>query len=278
MPQPQIIVEELVKSFQVAERQPGLLGALRGLVRRRHRTVRALDGVSFSLRAGEIVGYIGPNGAGKTTTLRIVGALDPEFGGEVRVAGFDPRTQPLEVKRRVGYLPENAVLYEMLTAAEFLLFVGRMHGLADEVIRSRGGELLEILDLGARLDSRIASLSKGMRQKLLLASALLHNPSILVLDEPLSGLDVNAALLIKGLMRALADSGRAILFSSHVMDVVERLCDRIAILNGGQVVATGSFEELASSLRGGSLEGIFASLTGDGDADERIARAMRALE
>ena len=238
---------------------------------------QVLDSIDLDVKPGEIVGYIGPNGAGKSTTVRIVCALDLDFTGDVRVAGFDPRTQPLEVKRSVGYVPENAVLFEVLTAAEFLLFVGRLHGLDDATIRARGGEMLEVFDLGARLDSRISALSKGMRQKLLITSALLHNPRILVLDEPLSGLDVNAALLVKSLMRALADSGRAILFSSHVMDVVERLCDRIAILHGGKVAATGTFEELGRELRGGSLEGIFASLTGDGEADLRVKRVLGVL-
>jgi ABC-2 type transport system ATP-binding protein len=236
-----------------------------------------LDGIDLEVRAGEIVGYVGPNGAGKSTTLKILLGITPEFDGEVRIAGFDPKQDALEIKRRVGYVAENAILYEPLTVAEFLLFVGRAHRLDDATIERRATGCLEGFELEQRLDSRIAELSKGMRQKVLLTAALLHAPPILLLDEPMSGLDVHSQLLVKEVVRRLAASGRAILFSSHAMDVVERLCHRIAILSGGRIAALGTFEELSRTLRGGSLEGIFAGVTGEGDVGERAERVVAAI-
>jgi ABC-2 type transport system ATP-binding protein len=250
---------------------------LRGL-RKRYNDKLVLDGIDLNVSAGEIVGYVGPNGAGKSTTIRILIGLTQEYEGEVRVAGFDPRKDALEIKRRIGYVAENAILYETLTVAEFLLFVGRMHGLDDALIERRAEPCLIEFELAARMASRIAELSKGMRQKVLLTAALLHAPQILVLDEPLSGLDVNAQILVKEVLRRLAASGRTILFSSHVMDVVERLCSRIAILHGGKLVAQGTFDELSAALRGSSLEVIFASITGDSDSEERARRLVAALE
>ncbi|TAJ24397.1 MAG: ABC transporter ATP-binding protein [Planctomycetota bacterium] len=238
---------------------------------------KVLDGIDLEIRAGEIVGYIGPNGSGKSTTVKILIGLLARDAGEVGLCGFDPGREPLEAKARLGYVPETALLYESLTVAEHLLFVGRLHGLADEVIRERADACLETFELSGRLGARIGTLSKGMRQKLLLTSALLHQPSVVILDEPLSGLDVGSALLVKELVRELAARGRAILFCSHVMDVVERLCDRIAILHGGRIAAEGSFEELRGRLAGGSLEGIFAGLTGESNGREQALRLVERL-
>src|SRR5262249_54078570 len=160
-------------------------------------------------------------------------------------------------------------LFEQLTAAEFLLLVGRLHGLADELVKRRAERFLELFELEDRLGARISTLSKGMRQKLLLTSALLHDPELVVLDEPLSGLDVNATILVKELIHALARSGKTVFYCSHVMDVVERVCDRIAILDGGKLVALGTFEELQKAQGGGSLERIFAQLTSEGGQAEK---------
>jgi len=246
-------------------------------LRKRYGENEVLQGIDLEVRPGEILGYIGPNGSGKSTTIRILTGLLQQYEGEVRVAGLDPRREALEIKRRIGYVPENAILYEQLTIAEYLLFVGRLQGLADALIERRAEEFLAAFELSDRLSSRIATLSKGMRQKVLFTSALLHDPRILFLDEPLSGLDVNATILVKELLRALADSGRTIFYSSHVMDVVERVCDRIAILHGGRIVALGSFEELSQGKHAGSLEQIFAELTSSGGEGERVARILGAL-
>ena len=241
-------------------------------------TNEVLAGVDLEVAPGTILGYLGPNGAGKTTTVRILTALRSEWTGEVLVDGFDPSEQPLEVKARIGYVPENAALYGSLTLAEFLLFVGRLHGLPDETIRARAEVFLDVFELEARLGTRILTLSKGMRQKVLLTSALLHAPRILFLDEPLSGLDVASTVLVKTLLRQLADSGRTIFYCSHVMDVVERLCDRIAILHRGRIVAEGTPTELAESGRGETLESVFAELTRSSDSRAGVERIVEALD
>ncbi len=240
-------------------------------------TLEVLRGIDLDVEAGTILGYIGPNGAGKSTTVKILTGLMTEFEGDVRVAGFDPVADPVEVKQRIGYVPENAILYESLTLAEHLLFIGRLHGMEDDLIRRRAEVFLEVFELSSRLSMRIGTLSKGMRQKLLLTSALLHDPRILFLDEPLSGLDVNASILIKDFLRRLADEGRTIFYCSHVMDVVERVCDRITILADGVIAAQGTFDELQAARGGGSLERIFAELTSTGADDRQLDRLIDAL-
>jgi ABC-2 type transport system ATP-binding protein len=174
-------------------------------------------------------------------------------------------------------VPENAVLFELLTVAEYLLLVGRLHGLEDELTKYRAVEFLKVFELEDRLRSRIQTLSKGMRQKVLLTSALLADPEIVFLDEPLSGLDVHSTILVKELIRALARSGKTVFYCSHVMDVVERVCDRIAILDGGRIAALGTFEELQAQRGGGSLEQIFARLTSAGDQVEQAQRLLEVL-
>jgi ABC-2 type transport system ATP-binding protein len=249
---------------------------LRGL-RKSFGSRTVLDGIDLAIERGTILGYIGPNGAGKSTTVKILCGLMPQFEGEVRVLGLDPRADPLAVKRRIGYVAENAPLYELLTVAEFLLLVGRLHGLEDELVKRRATTFLEVFELSDRLGARIQTLSKGMRQKVLLTSALLADPEVVFLDEPLSGLDVNATILVKELIRALADAGKTVFYCSHVMDVVERVCDRIAILDGGRLVAQGSFEELQAARGGGSLEEIFARLTSAGGQAEAARRLVTAM-
>jgi len=248
---------------------------LRGLRKKFGERV-VLEGIDLAVERGTVLGYIGPNGAGKSTTVKILCGLAPEFEGEARVLGLDPRADPLAVKRKIGYVPENAVLYESLTVAEFLLLVGRLHGLPDETIRTRGEAFLAAFELSGHLPARIATLSKGMRQKVLVTSALLHDPQLLFVDEPLSGLDVNSAILIKEFLRGLASAGRTVFYCSHVMDVVERICDRIVILDGGRIAAQGTLEELERQVHGGSLESIFARLTSAGNEAER-ARALLAV-
>ena len=251
-----VVLRGLTKTFGVAE---------------------VLKGIDLEVAPGQVFGYLGPNGAGKSTTVKILIGMLGGFGGEARVAGVDVRRDPVEVKRRIGYVPENASLYEPLTVIETLQLTGRLHDLPEELIDRRIPGLLDGFGLGARGPSRIASLSKGMRQKVLLCAALLHDPQILFLDEPLSGLDVASTILVKELIRGLADEGRTIFYCSHMMDVVERVCDRIVILHEGRVVADGSFEELASRSDERHLEGIFAQLTGGGDGAERAAAIRAAL-
>ncbi len=237
-----------------------------------------LDAIDLVVEPGCVFGYIGPNGAGKSTTVKILVGMLAHTEGEVRVAGIDVAERPQEVKRHIGYVPENAVLYDSLTPFEHLRLVGRLRGMADAEIDARGEAILECFGIAARRHARIGALSKGMRQKLMITSALLHDPDILFLDEPLSGLDVYSTVLIKELIAALAKSGCTVFYCSHMMDVVERVCDRIAILSGGRIVANGSFAELLETSRArGTLERIFLELTGGGEAQKTAEAILDAL-
>jgi len=237
-----------------------------------------LRSIDLAVMPGQVLGYLGANGAGKSTTIRILTGLLGDFSGDVRVCGLDVRAEPLQVKRRIGYVPENAQLYDALSAREFFELIGRLHGLPDGLALHRAHEYLAAFGIEARIGSRLGSLSKGMRQKVLLSSALLHAPEIVFLDEPLSGLDVAATIMVKTLIRSLADRGRTVFYCSHMMDVVERVCDRIAILADGRIVANGSFEELSAARHGGSLEAIFAELTGSGGEEAAVGRILAAMD
>ncbi|MCB9913883.1 MAG: ABC transporter ATP-binding protein [Planctomycetes bacterium] len=236
-----------------------------------------LRGIDLEVAPGTVFGYLGANGAGKTTTVKILTGMLDLFGGEVEVAGIDVAAAPREVKRRIGYVPESAVLYDGLTAFEFVQLVGRLHGLDEDLIEARTVELLHVFGLGERAHNRLSTYSKGMKQKVMFCAALLHDPEVLFLDEPLSGLDVDSTIFIKELLRRLADEGRTIFYCSHMMDVVERVCDRIVILDQGRIAADGTFEELAHRSNEGSLEKLFSKLTGAGAPDERIQLLMDAL-
>lgn len=224
-------------------------------------SAHVLKGIDLTVSAGQVVGYIGPNGAGKSTTLKILIGMIPDYTGEVSVLGYDVKTQSMEVKRRIGYVPENAALYDLLTPIEYLHFIGQLYSLDKTAIQKKSLELLRLFQLDSYADARMTTFSKGMRQKVLLISGLLHNPDIIFLDEPLSGLDANAVVLMKEIIRQLADSGKTIFYSSHIMDVVEKISDRIIIINQGQIIADGTFAELQHQ-RSESLEQLFAELTG----------------
>lgn len=221
-----------------------------------------LKQISLSFEAGQIIGYIGPNGAGKSTTIKILTGIIGDFEGEVSVLGMNVRTESLTIKQKIGYIPENAALYDVLSPAEYLHFIGKLYGMESEVINKKSAELLHLFDLGSKADQRMSGFSKGMRQKVLLISGLIHNPEIIFLDEPLSGLDANAVILVKEILLQLKKAGKTIFYSSHIMDVVEKLSDRIVIINKGEVIADGTFEKLKQEANSGSLENIFTALTG----------------
>jgi ABC-2 type transport system ATP-binding protein len=223
----------------------------------------ALDSVSFSVSAGEIFGFLGPNGAGKTTTIRIlVGLLRPS-SGRVVVAGYDMQHQPLQAKAVVGYVPDEPNLYPKLTGRELLDFVGELYGLDRARSERRSGELLKLFDLEAAADDTLDSYSHGMRQKVAMASAFIHDPKVLVLDEPTVGLDPKSARLAKDLLRQLADRGSAVFLSTHILEIAEHMCDRIGIIDGGRLIAVGTMDELRAKGDGRqSLEEIFLALTG----------------
>lgn len=222
-----------------------------------------LKNISLSFEAGQIIGYIGPNGAGKSTTIKILTGIIGDFEGNVTVLGMDVRNDSLAIKQKIGYIPENAALYDVLSPIEYLNFVGRLYGMENQIIQKKSTELLQLFDLGSKMDERMSGFSKGMRQKVLLISGLIHNPEIIFLDEPLSGLDANAVILVKEILSQLKKAGKTIFYSSHIMDVVEKLSDRIVIINKGEVIADGTFESLQQQASSGSLENIFTALTGN---------------
>lgn len=233
----------------------------------------AIRSLSFEIPAGQVCGYLGPNGAGKSTTVRtLTGTLRPDHG-RVIVAGYDVAEQPLEVKRRIGYVPETGAMYRTLSVEEYLALVGALHHLEPVEIDDRMRRFLELFGIAGSLRQRIDTLSKGMRQKVVITGALLHDPEILLLDEPLSGLDANAVQTVKELVRRLADRGKTVFYCSHMLDVVERLCDRVIILDGGAIVADGSPQELMQAGRRKTLEHVFRSLT-SADDQSAIADAL----
>ena len=237
----------------------------------------ALHGITFRMQQGEIVGLLGPNGAGKTTTLKLVAGILSSTRGSIDVGGFQLPRQHLEAKRVIGFVPEAAGLYESLSGAEFLELAGRLQGVPEKMLQARIGVLLDIFELRNVRARRIAHYSKGMRQKILLSAALLHNPQILLLDEPLSGLDVASSILIKDLLAALAARGTTILYSSHVLDVVEKVCHRALIVDQGNLVADAPLDELKSRTMESSLENVFRKLTHSEDTGARIHRVLEIL-
>jgi ABC-2 type transport system ATP-binding protein len=240
---------------------------------RRFSGVTAVRDVSFQIVPGEILGYLGPNGSGKTTTVNmLVGLLEPT-SGTVLFRGADIRDDLVAYRTRLGYVPEEPSLYPFLTAREYLQLVGRLRRLDAPTIERRSRNLLQLFGLDCDGYSPLRSYSKGMRQKVLISAALMHNPDVLIFDEPLSGLDVSAAMVVRCLFRALADSGKTILYSSHVLEAVEKLCSRVVVLNRGEMVANDSVEHLRERMARGSLEEVFATLVVRDDP-ERIARDM----
>lgn len=239
---------------------------------------RALRGVSFSIRPGEILGYLGSNGAGKSTTVRmLVGIADPSEG-EILFNGRTIREDLAGWQRRIGYVPEDAHLYPHLTGWEYLQLVGRLRGMPSDVLEPRIAEFLRLFSLGEERHDPLSSYSKGMRQKILLSAALLHNPDVLLLDEPFSGLDVDSALMLRAVIRKLAEEGKAIFFSSHVLEVVEKVCTSVLILRKGEMVAYDSIERLRELTIQPSLEGVFSQLTEVRDSEATADGVLRAMK
>lgn len=231
-----------------------------GLVRR-FGTRTVLDGVSLEVPAGTIVGFLGANGAGKTTALRCITGLLGLHGGHVTVAGADLLREPTAARARYGFVPDRPFLYERLSAREFLDFVGALHGLDPAAARMRADLLLARLGLAEHADRTLDGYSLGMRQKTAIAAALLHAPTLLLLDEPLNGLDPPSTRVLKELLREHAESGGGVLVSTHLLDVAEHLCDRVVLLRSGRVVADGTLAELRQGDPTRSLEDVFLGLT-----------------
>ncbi len=236
----------------------------------------AVNNVSFDVFGGEVFGFLGPNGAGKTTTIKmIVGLLQPT-SGSIKVAGYDIQTQSMLAKASAGYVPDTPNLYAKLTGSELLRFVGDLYSMDRGQVAHRIDELLRMFDLSAVGDETVDSYSHGMQQKASLAAALMHDPKVLVLDEPTVGLDPKSARLIKDILRQLADRGAAVMLSTHILEIAERMCDRIGIINKGQLIAVGTMDELRTLDKTGqaSLEDIFLGLTG-GAEEAEIAEVLK---
>jgi ABC-2 type transport system ATP-binding protein len=239
---------------------------------------RAVVDLSLSAEPGEILGFLGPNGAGKSTTVKILTGMIRPTGGRAIVAGFDVVEQPIEVKRRIGYVPEAAALYDGLSAAEYLELIACLYHIDRDTAAARARELFELFGLDRERDRRLQELSKGTRQKVLIASALIHRPDVLFLDEPLDGLDANAAMIVKEVLKRLAAQGRTILFCSHILDVVERICTRIVIINNGREIANGTAGEIRAATAAPTLEEAFSRLTGVRDIQRVASDFVAALE
>ena len=237
--------------------------------------IRAVSDVSFTLAAGEVLGYLGPNGSGKTTTVgMLTGLVDPS-GGAVLFQGANIADDPIEYRRHVGYVPEEPHLYGYLSGIEYLQLVADLRDLDARVSRKRIAALLELFGLEPQAEAALSSYSKGMRQKILISAALLHNPSLLIFDEPVSGLDATSALVFRHLLEELARSGKAVLYCSHELDAVEKTCSRVLVLHHGRVVAHDTVERLRGTLSKGSLEEVFQQLVSEIDP-ARTARDLVA--
>jgi len=236
----------------------------------------AVKDVSFEVRANEVFGFLGPNGAGKTTTIKMIVGLLLPTSGTVKVAGYDVQAQPLLAKAASGYVPDTPNLYAKLTGRELLRFIGDLYDLDRQQVAQRTDELLRMFDLSAAADDTIDSYSHGMQQKASLAAALIHDPRVLVLDEPTVGLDPKSARLIKDILRQMAERGAAVFLSTHILEIAERMCDRIGIINKGELIAVGTMDELRSlgETSETSLEDIFLSLTGGAEVAE-IAEILK---
>jgi ABC-2 type transport system ATP-binding protein len=236
----------------------------------------AVRDVTFEVGAGQVFGFLGPNGAGKTTTIRMLTGLVRPTSGTAHVAGFDVAAEPLEVKRRVGYLAEMPYLYPKLSGREFLVFMGGLYQVPGSVARQRAARLLSLFELAEKADELVETYSHGMRQKLALAGALLHEPPVLFLDEPTSGLDPRSARLVKDLLVGLVGRGHTVFLSTHVLEIAEQLCHRVGIIDRGQVIATGTLDELRAQAKreAYSLEDVFLQLTG-GNEERELAAYLR---
>jgi ABC-2 type transport system ATP-binding protein len=235
--------------------------------------VRVVKDVSFTIRPGEIVGYLGPNGSGKTTTAKMLAGLLEPSAGHVEYSGRNIRDDLVAFRRELGFIPEEPYLYPFLSGTEYLQLIGRLRGTPERLLGKKIDSFLQVFGLSAAADQAVASYSKGMRQKIVISAALLHDPTIVLFDEPETGLDVTTTLMLRHLVRTLASRGKAILYSSHILQVVERVCDRVIVLHKGGIVADDSIERLRTLLSRNSLEGVFSQLVIREDP-EQLARDL----
>ncbi|MBI1722323.1 MAG: ABC transporter ATP-binding protein [Gemmatimonadetes bacterium] len=237
----------------------------------------AVDDISLHVPSGTLYGFLGPNGAGKTTTLRMIAGILRPTSGRIRLGGHDVADNPMAAKAKLGFIPDRPFVYEKLTGAEFLRFVAGLYGQDGQLVERRIDELLEVFELSTWKNELVESYSHGMRQKLIISSALIHRPELIVVDEPMVGLDPRAARLLKDLFRGFVSRGGTVFMSTHTLEIAEALCDRIAIIQGGKIVAAGTMAELKSQHAAGDvgLEDLFLRLTG-GEAAKELQAVLEA--
>lgn len=239
----------------------------------------AVRGIDLDIPAGQLVGLLGPNGAGKSTTIKMLTGMLTPTSGTAEIGGFDVTKDPLSVKRIIGYVPETGAVFETLTAREYLELVAALHAIPEKEVHERIQRFLTFFDL-SEAEARSAPLStfsKGMRQKVVITAALLHNPSVVFFDEPLNGLDANAALLFKTLVTSLAREGKTVVWCSHILDVVERICERVVIVHSGRVIEDGNVPEILQRTQASSLEQAFNQLTSTQNLSQRAEDMARAI-
>jgi ABC-2 type transport system ATP-binding protein len=240
-------------------------------------TTRAVDGISLKLRKGEILGLLGPNGSGKSTTMKLIlGVIKPD-SGTIRVFGKDVVREAVETKQLVGYVSETAQLYEFLSGVEYLDFVADMYSMTSDLRKERISQFLSALEMAGHENQMISGYSQGMKQKIAITAALMHHPRLLILDESLNGLDPRSARIVKDLLRSLAKEGFAVLFSTHVLEIAEAICDKVAIMYQGRILAEGTVLELRrqAGLPGSSLEEVFLKITGTSDLQDIVEELSR---
>lgn len=235
-------------------------------------TITAVNKINLEVRSGEIFGFLGPNGAGKTTTIKMLTGLLKPTSGAAHISGFDIAKEPLQAKALFGYVPDQPNLYEKLTAREFLGFIADLYRINGTIKHKRVDELLQLMGLVDRADELIQGYSHGMKQKMAIAGALVHDPKVIFLDEPTVGLDPKSARMIKDILSGLCDKGTTVFMSTHILEIAEKMCDQVGIINKGSLVAVGTVEELKrqSETRGSSLEDVFLQITGGLDSKEVV--------
>lgn len=236
-----------------------------------------LKDINFSVYPGEIIGYIGPNGAGKSTTIKCILGIIDNYEGSIFIKGKNIKSDPIEYKRLIGYVSETGDVYDMLTGAEYIQFLGKIYGLSQEDAYDKGLNLMKVFNIEDYYNNKISSYSKGMKQKLLIISALFHNPDIIFLDEPLNGMDANSILIFKEILKRLSEQGKTIFYSSHIMEVVEKISDRILLINNGVIESDSTVEELKTMNLESSLENIFNKMTGFNEQETLADEFMKTI-